>query len=276
MGYPLHQALPIPCEGDRAVRKLLGLVVLVLFASTSAAADVDELIKKLGNRDNEVRRSAANDLRELGKDAKPAIKALTKALRDRDLFVRRWSAEALGKIGPDAKDAIPELSKLLNDRDKAVRQSAVKAIGQMGEAGVPALARALKGGTSDVKENAVNALGEVGPVAVPALSDAIRDVKMDSALRRKAIESVLKQGNEARKAIPALVAALKNPRGVGARPEVFRFGFDVVDALGRLATKDDAAAISVLEGLVKNPKVTNKPLKNRAAKALEQIKARAE
>ncbi len=258
-------------EGDRAVRKLLGLLVLLVFAST-AAANVDALIKKLRSTDNEERRAAARELGDLGKDAKPAVKALTAALRDSDRFVRRWSAEALGKIGPDAKDSIPALSKLLNDGSQPVRQAAIKALGQMGEDAVPALSKALKGTTSDVQESAITSLGKAGPAGVPALSEAIRDVKMDSALRRKAVETVLQQGSEARKAIPALAATVKNPKAVGREGRQLRL--DSIRALGRLASKDDSTAVSVLEAIVNDAKSRDRQLKNTAAQALKQIQAR--
>ena len=260
-------------EGDRAVRKLLGLLILLVFASVSAA-NVDALIKKLGAKDNEDRRAAAKELGELGKEAKPAVKALTRALRDSDRFVRRWSADALGKIGPDAREAIPALSKLLNNSDAPSRQAAIKAIGNMGEAAVPALTRALSGTTVDVQETAIDALSKAGPTAVPALSGAIRDVKLDAALRRKAVTAVLAQGTEATRAIPALTAAVKNRKGVGNGQELRRFRVDAIKALGQLATRDDSTTITVLDDLLKDEKLRDKQLKNAASQALKRIQAR--
>jgi HEAT repeat protein len=259
-------------EGERAVRKLLGLFVLLAFASVSAA-NVDELIKKLGSKDNEVRRAAAKELGELGKGAKPAIKALTAALSDSDRFVRRWSAEALGKIGPDAKDALPGLTKLLNDGNQPVRDAAIKAIGKMGEDAVPALTRALKGTTTDVQEAAITALGQAGPSALTALSGAIQDVKMDASLRRKAVAAVLALGSEARKAVPALAAAVKNPKVMGRDGQDFRI--DSIKALGQLATKEDSTAVAALESITKDPKLRdNNPLKRAATQALKQVESR--
>src|SRR6185437_7737748 len=97
------------------VRKILLVFVMACGALPASAADVSDLIKKLKSDDNEVRRGAAKELSELGKQASPAVDALTNALRDKDRFVRRFSAQALGKIGPDAKSAMPELAKLLTD-----------------------------------------------------------------------------------------------------------------------------------------------------------------
>src|SRR5262249_57715584 len=91
MRYPHLSALAL---GDQPVPTFLLLAASLLPA---ADADVADLVKKLSSKDNEVRRSAASDLADLGKDAKDAVPALTKALKDKDLYVRRFAAQALGK-----------------------------------------------------------------------------------------------------------------------------------------------------------------------------------
>src|SRR4051812_5084032 len=97
------------------MNRLLVSLAALAFLSGPARADVAALIKKLANSDNEVRRAAAKELGELGKDAKPAVKALAGRLKARALSVRRYAAEALGSIGPDAKEAIPDLTRALGD-----------------------------------------------------------------------------------------------------------------------------------------------------------------
>jgi HEAT repeat protein len=261
-------------EGDRAVRKLLGLSLVLVFASASAA-NVDDLVKKLSSKDNEVRRAAAKELGELGKDAKPAVKPLIKALGDSDRFVRRFAAEALGSIGPDAKEAIPALSKLLNDSNQPVRQAAIKSIGKMGDAAIPALTKALSG-TSDVQDIAITALGQLGSSAVEALSGAIKNPKMDASLRRKAVAAVIGlDSTEARKAVPALAAAVKNRKATGQGRDVQQLRIESIKALGTLAGKDDTAAVGALESITKDPKLRdNNPLKRAATAALKQIQDR--
>jgi HEAT repeat protein len=272
-GILCHEGLSNLDAEERAVRKLVGLLVLFVFASTSAA-NVDELIKKLASKDSEGRRAAAKDLGDLGKDAKPAVKALTRALGDGDTYVVQFSAEALGKIGPDAKDAIPALTKLLGNGKSSIREAAIKAIGKMGEAAVPALSKAVSGTTSDVQENAIAALTEAGPTALPALSAAIRDSKMDAALRRKAVAAVLSFDSEqAKKALPSLAAAVRDGKVRGRDGQQLRI--DSIKALGRLASTEDKPAISALESLSKNPKLRdNNPLKRAATQALKQIRGR--
>lgn len=250
------------------MRKLLGSLVLLALALPSSAADVNDLIKKLSAKDNEVRREAAQGLGELGKDAKPAVDALTKALKDEDRFVRRFSAEALGKIGPDARSAIPGLTALLNDGTLTVREAAIRAIGKMGPDSIPALTKALSS-TSDVQEQAVSALASSGPDGVPALTGAIKNPKMSVTLRRQAVDAVVKQGKDGRSAIGALTEVVKNAR-VGGGQEGNRFRIAAADGLGKLATKSDSSAIAALEEVTKRDKDNNQ-VKAAAKRALAAI-----
>jgi HEAT repeat protein len=261
-------AVVIPSEG-RVVRKLLGLLVACVWAASLSAADVPELVKKLKSKDNEVRREAAKDLGELGKEAKPAVGALTKALKDEDRFVRRWSAEALGKIGPDAKESIPALEKLLDDGNQPVRDAAIKAIAKMGPDALKALSGAVKK-TSDVQEVAVPALAELGEPAAPALSEAIKDGKMNAALRRKAVAAIVKMGKPGHVAVPSLAATAKNPMAGGQDGNALRM--EAIAALGKLATTSDKAAVTVLDDLAKAEK-GNKQVKDAATKALQAIQS---
>jgi HEAT repeat protein len=254
------------------VRTLLGAVLLLACAALSAgAADVDDLIKKLGSKDNEARRAAAKDLGELGKEAKPATKALVKALRDEDRFVRRFAAQALGSIGPDASEAVPGLTALLNDDKPAVREAAVKALARLGPTAVPALMKALSG-TADVQEVAINALGEAGKDGIPGLTSAIKNTRTPANLRRKAIEVLLPNDKDARSAIPALAQVVRKPGARGQEGRLLRI--DAVNALGRLANGTDRAAVSALNDIVKDEKLRDMQLKRAATQALKKVQAR--
>jgi HEAT repeat protein len=256
------------------VRKLLGLVMLVISTAPLNAASVQELIKDLTSKDNEVRRKAAQELGELGKDAKPALKALSKSLKDSDVYVRRYSAQAIGKIGPDASDTIPELFKLLDDGKPAVREAAIKAIGAMGSSAIPALTKALAGTAGDVQENAIDALGQIGESAVPSLAEAIRNPKIDAALRRKAIASVLKMGNAGKGAIPALAEAVKSPRAMGTGNNPRQMRLDAIAALGTLATPENKGAVKVLSDIANDEKLRDMGLKNQVRQALKKIESK--
>jgi HEAT repeat protein len=228
-------------------RLSLGLACLLACATGACGADVASLLKKLGDPDNEVRRSAAKDLGALGKDARPAIKALIARLaRDKDLYVRRYSAEALGAIGPDAREAVPALRKALNDEKKQVAEAAVVALGKMGPGGVPALLVALKSADLEpgVRKKAADALGDMGPAA-------------------------------AKSAVPTLTALLKpgKRKGKGKRMrDEDDIRLEVVTALGKLATPSDRAAVSALEGLLDRKKNRDRTLRKAANDALRKIK----
>src|SRR5438445_4084491 len=72
------------------MRPFVSLLPALFLAASAHAADVDALVKKLSNRDSDVRRAAAKELAEMGTEAKPALPALLKALKDDDKFVRRF------------------------------------------------------------------------------------------------------------------------------------------------------------------------------------------
>src|SRR5205807_6062275 len=137
-GRPALFNSPEP-RGDTMRFLLTGLLALGICTVTAEAADVRDLVAKLGNTDSDVRRAAAKELGELGSEAKPAVPALIKALNDRDLFVRRFAAEALGNIGPDARLAIPKLVKATSDSRKEMALASVDALGKMGPEAVDAL-----------------------------------------------------------------------------------------------------------------------------------------
>jgi HEAT repeat protein len=254
------------------VRKLLSLLVLALLTLTAPAADVSDLIKRLGSRDNDARRAAAKELSELGAEAKGATKALTKALTDEDLFVRRFSAQALGAIGPDAKASIPALTKMLGDDKPQAREAAVKALAKMGPAGVPALMKALSA-TADVQEIAITSLGESGSAGVPGLVGVIKDSKVPANLRRKAIEVLKDQEGASKTAVPALTQVVKKPDAMG--PGARQLRIEAVQALGRMATSADKATITTLDAIAKNAKLQDNQLKNAAKQALSSIKGRS-
>lgn len=265
-------ATPTGLTRTTTVRTFSGLLLLAVTTLPASAADVPELVNKLGSSDNEVRRSAAKELSELGKDAKPAIKPLVKALKDQDRFVRRFAAQALGNIGPDARAAIAPLSDLIGDDRQQVREAAVKSLGKLGPAAIPALTKALAGTSSDVQDLAVTALGQMGPAGVPPLITVLGDAKVDAGLRRKALAAVLPHGKAAAPAIPALTETVKTGRVRGQDGRQLRL--DAVEALGRLASSRDRAVVTVLDEIVKDEKLMDNQLKGTSRQALRKIQAR--
>ncbi|MCP4696678.1 MAG: HEAT repeat domain-containing protein [Gammaproteobacteria bacterium] len=98
-------------------------------------------------------------------------------LLDKEEEVRKSAAYALGNIGPAAQVAMPALINILQDEDKIVRESAAKATGFMKKLywfkpvkneefdftdAVPALITALKDEAAAVRRTAATALGLIG------------------------------------------------------------------------------------------------------------------
>src|SRR5271154_3575001 len=104
--------------------RFLSVCVVLSLTATARAETASSLAAKLQDPDATVRRNAADQLGELGPEAKSVIPELIKALDDKDFFVRRFAAKALGQIGPDAKEALPALGKLAKDERKEVAEAA--------------------------------------------------------------------------------------------------------------------------------------------------------
>jgi HEAT repeat protein len=160
---------------------------------------------------------------------------------------------------------------MLNDDQQTVREAAVIALSKMGPAAVPALVKATTG-PSDVQEIAIKALGDSGEAGVPGLINALKDTKTPASLRRKAIEGLLAQETGAKKAIPALTEVVKRapPGGQDGR----QLRIDAVNALGKIATKSDKAAVAALDAIAKNEKLRDNQLKTAVSRALKSINDR--
>jgi len=225
------------------MKRILGLVGIVLCASAVQGADVGELVKQLNSDDMELRRAAAKALEEGGAESKAAVPALIKALKDHDTFVRRFAAQALGAIGPDAHRAVPALTMTLNDSHKEVQEAAARALGKLGTSGVEAL------------------------VVI------VRDDSRDATLRRQAIDALSSLGSSARMAVPVLTELLKGPMGKNkkkAAPDDLRVAAAI--ALGSLAVPSDTGTIKTLESLTGKKAKAPRDLKQAANQALRSIR----
>ena len=229
------------------MKKWLGVIGALLVAVLPAgAADLDGLMKKMKDKDTDLRRQAAQELSELGPEAKEALPLLIQGLKDSDLFVRRFSAKAIGKIGPEASSALTALrSVALNPKE-----------------------------TKEVQEAAIAALGKLGKGSVDVLVSTLKDKGKENDVRRKAIESLGDMGADARSALDTLVEALKGetmPKKGTTNSGDMRI--EVVTAIGQIANSKDDAAIKAIEAIAA-AKGKNKALKSAATDALKQIKKR--
>jgi HEAT repeat protein len=231
------------------MKKLLGTGVAFLCLVVSVqAADVDDLVKQLKDKDPDMRRKAAKELGDVGADARPAVPALVASLKDNDLFVRRFSAQALGAIGPDAQGALPALQKIVKDGNEK----------------------------KEVQEAAVLAIGKMGRVSVKFLGGVVKDPEFDVSLRRRAAESLGAIGPDAKDALPALTEALK---GVAPKGKKMDKDGDIrlaaADALGNIAAADDKDALEALKAInAEKGARQNKTLFDTISGAVKKIEAR--
>lgn len=100
-----------------------------------AGAAAPELAESLADRDDGVRRKAADALVALGP---PAVAPTMQKLAASDVAVRRLAVFVLGKLGADAKPALESLRKLQQDSDAEVQQLAQLAVRRIEGAQTPA------------------------------------------------------------------------------------------------------------------------------------------
>jgi len=166
------------------------------------------MIKRLQDRDPDVRREASAALGKLGNAR--AVEPLIKCLEDKP--VRRAAATALGQLG-DAR-AVEPLIKCLGD--KWVRPAACEALGRLGdERAVDPLIKYLKIHSPfsldrTVQRAACNALGRLGdPRAVEPLIKCLKEE--DSDVRRAACEALGQLGD-----VRAVEPLMRNLNGSSA------------------------------------------------------------
>jgi hypothetical protein len=152
----------------------------------------------------------------------PPIPALVNALRYeradaavRDL-VRQLAADSLRTLGPAAKEALPALERSLKtDQASGVRHAAALALGAIGPEATAALTHALRAAVYEDRWpliQALGALGAGGKGAVSTLVGVLQGPVLHDYLgvRREAAASLGKIGSEAKAAVPALIAALRD------------------------------------------------------------------
>ncbi len=168
-------------------RHLVTALCLTLLAPAALAQkapkDVSELRARLESATASERASAARSIGYQKDAALPAVPRLLELLAgDRDNEVRVSAAEALGNIGPKcAKSAVPALMKAAKeDTWPKVRSASLSALGEMRDAAKPAiplLRESLRDPDGFIAQAARNALFRVQPDArdeVVAIEDATR------------------------------------------------------------------------------------------------------
>lgn len=159
----------------------------------------------------DVRRSAAESIGNLGKDATESIELLATILIDSssEVDLRRSVAAALDQFGPDARSALPSLKKAIRDNDKFVRCLVMHTMGQMGrELGdetrdvITLLLKALDDPVIEVRVAALETFGNLGQEALGA--DAKTVIERVAELTKDSRKDVREGAENALKKLKAM------------------------------------------------------------------------
>lgn len=107
-----------------------------------------------------------------------SVPTLIKLLEERDVPLRTAVARGLGSKGSAAKEAAGPLLLALQDKYPAVRAAAEEALIGIGKPAVPVLVKGLKDSEASMRMRCARILGKIGPDAkdaIPALMAATKD-----------------------------------------------------------------------------------------------------
>jgi HEAT repeat protein len=169
----------------------------------------------------------------IARAAEQSVTELIGQLKDKSPAVRASAAHSLGELGAAAKPAAEGLIALLGDSDQLVRRQAIQALGAIRpgpDVTVPLFIKMMDDADPGVRMRVLQAVSSAGEKAVPALIAALKNEKA----AYWAILVLRDIGPAAKAAVPALVEQLQDKR-----PEIRR------EAILALATMDDAASAAV-------------------------------
>jgi HEAT repeat protein len=164
-------------------------------------------------------------------------------------FRQQWhAAYVLGTLGRQAAPAVPALHAVLDvnsGKNEYARSMAAWALGRIGaaaEAEIPFLRETMRSTKLlAVRRSTAEALGSFGPAAKPAVSDLVKMLDNDDDITRVNAAVALWKIDRHPKAVPALLAMLRQ----GDPSQTFA----AADALGQMETEAAAVAPALIEAL---------------------------
>lgn len=186
-------------------------------ASSSPQSTVETLIKLLRDRDDVLRRTAAEALGKVGDQQ--AIQGLTLALGDPAVMVREAAAYSLSQVGPIERATTEHLARLLADPAPSVRTAAAQTLSSLdqGKELWPLWQSQLTHDDPAVRRAVIHALEGIDrPEVIEALLGVLRDP--DADVRRAAVVALVESGDP--HVVPLLRGRLSADPSSSVRAEV--------------------------------------------------------
>jgi HEAT repeat protein len=194
------------------------------------------LIVALKDCDADVRANAAGALGNSGNNNERVVRALSTALRDESPHVRYSSVLALGQIGKGFPTVVSAMIVALGDKDDTVREEVLKVLGGFGpeaQPAIPGLFASLKMPAGDLEffhNKVADTLSKIGPAAVPQLIAALK--ASDKEQRLVALDALAKLGQDAKDAVPVLIALLPDESiGESAGYTIGKIGYQAPEVI---------------------------------------------
>jgi len=209
--------LEIMCGYDVAIANSAEEDAPVVKASLAAipkigASSVPALIVAVKGENRNARHFAIQALSELITDARPAMPALLQAMKSIDVDTRCKAITAVVQIDPHAKGVVPALVKALQDEETAyTAMTAVKVVGEEAKSATPALLAFLRDKDTETQLQGIRALAAIGAKKESALAAGRMLRYKNEEARRQAYQFLDSLGADAKEAVPALIAVLKDP-----------------------------------------------------------------
>jgi len=168
--------------------------------------------KARGSREREQRQRTLRSAYALSRIGAEAVPPLIVALNSDDSGVRAGAAQALGGMGAEAKESIPALRANFGHGDPSVRQEVIDALALIGPAAVGPVSEALSSNEPSARVSAALTLAQLGPVAKETEGALMQMLakETDASVRAAALTALVKVSADPRKAVPLLVAAVKD------------------------------------------------------------------